>query len=62
MKKVSRRLENVKVIHPNDYELLRRFVTEQGKIVPSRLTGASAMQQRQVRRAVKKARVMGLLP
>jgi small subunit ribosomal protein S18 len=42
--------------------LLRRFLTEHGKIMPSRLTGATAKQQRQIKRAVRRLRVMGILP
>ena len=48
-------------IDPRDYELLRRFVTEQGKIVPSRFSGTSPKQQRQIARAIRRARVMGLM-
>ena len=44
-----------------DTQLLRRFVTEHGKIVPRRISGASAQQQRQLTVAVKRARVMALL-
>jgi small subunit ribosomal protein S18 len=45
-----------------DYEFLRKFMTERGKILPRRLTGANSKQQRQVKRAIRRARVMGLLP
>ena len=45
-----------------DYEFLRKFMTERGKILPARLTGANAQQQRQVKRAMRRVRVMGLLP
>lgn len=45
-----------------DYELLRKFMTERGKITPGRITGSTAKQQRQVKRAIRRARVMGLLP
>lgn len=45
-----------------DVQLLRRFTTEYGKIVPRRISGASAQQQRELTRAVKRARVMALLP
>ncbi len=45
-----------------DYEFLRKFMTERGKIVPARITGANAKQQRQVKRAIRRARTMGLLP
>ena len=42
-------------------DLLRRFITEQGKILPRRLTGVTAKQQRQLSRAVKQARILGFL-
>lgn len=62
---VSRRrvagIEAIKNIDPRDIELLRKFTTEQGKIVPSRLTGALPTQQRAIARAIRRARVMGLL-
>ena len=45
--------------HP---EVLRRFVTEQGKILPRRITGTSARNQRRLVREIKKARTIGLLP
>jgi small subunit ribosomal protein S18 len=45
-----------------DYEFLRKFMTERGKMLPGRVTGANAKQQRQVKRAIRRARVMGLLP
>ena len=54
-------LEDVRVIDTRDYELLRRFVTEHGKIMPSRFTGASPKQQRLIARAIRRARVMGIL-
>ena len=57
----SRHLENVKRVNPSEYDLLRQFVTEHGKIMPARLTGASAKQQRQIKRGVRRARVMGIL-
>jgi small subunit ribosomal protein S18 len=55
-------LENVTVIDYKDHELLRKFMTERGKILPARTTGVSALQQRQIKRAIRRARVMGLLP
>jgi small subunit ribosomal protein S18 len=54
-------LESVKRIDPRDYELLRRFMTDHGKVMPSRITGASAKQQRLLKRYIRRARVMGLL-
>jgi small subunit ribosomal protein S18 len=62
VRRLSRHLENVKYIHMDDYDLLQRLLTEHGKIVPARLTGASAKQQRRVKKAVRRARVMGILP
>lgn len=61
LKKQSRHLEGIKNIGSQDYDLLRRFVTEHGKIIPSRLTGACAKQQRQIKRGVRRARQMGLM-
>ena len=58
----SRFLEGVKDIDPNDYDFLRKFMTDHGKIIPARLTGATAKQQRQIKSAIRKARNMGLLP
>ena len=43
-------------------ELLRQYIGETGKIVPSRITGTTARQQRQLALEVKRARVLGLLP
>lgn len=45
-----------------DVELLKYFVSERGRILPRRLTGVDAKQQRMVARAVKQARQLGLLP
>ena len=42
--------------------LLRKFITAEGKILPRRVTGLSAKQQRYIAKAIKTARVMGLLP
>ena len=45
-----------------DLDLLSDYITETGKIVPSRITGTKAKYQRQLATAVKRARFMGLLP
>jgi small subunit ribosomal protein S18 len=45
----------------NDIELLRRYVTEFGKIKPARVTGVTSMQQRAIKKGVRRARNMGLL-
>jgi len=60
-RKRSRYLEATDVVDIDDIEVLRRFVTEYGKIVPARLTGVTAKQQRQIRLGVTRARNMGLL-
>jgi small subunit ribosomal protein S18 len=52
----------VKYIDYKDVEKLRRFVTERGKIVPSRLSGNCAKHQRQLAQAIKRARILALLP
>ena len=45
-----------------DVKLLQRFVSERGKIVPSRITAVSAKKQRELARAIKRARFLALLP
>ncbi len=54
--------EGVKEIDYKDTELLKEFITETGKIVPSRTTGTGAKYQRQLTNAIKRARYMALLP
>jgi len=54
--------EGVKEIDYKDLETLRNYVTETGKIVPSRITGTKANYQRQLAAAVKRARFLALLP
>ena len=62
VRKRSRHLDGVKEIDIQDSEFLQKFLTDHGKIMPSRLTGASAKQQRRIRKGVRRARVIGLLP
>ena len=45
-----------------DVKLLSRFISERGKIVPSRITAVSAKKQRELARAIKRARFLALLP
>lgn len=54
--------EGVKEIDYKDINLLKNYVTETGKIVPSRVTGTSARYQRQLATAIKRARYIALLP
>ena len=54
--------EGIKHIDYKDIDLLKDFITETGKIVPSRITGTKAKYQRQLTTAVKRARYLALLP
>ncbi|AGY91578.1 30S ribosomal protein S18 [Spiribacter curvatus] len=54
--------EGVKEIDYKDLNTLRQYVTETGKIVPSRITGTRAKYQRQLSTAVKRARYLALMP
>lgn len=60
-----RRLSPIKPSEPIDYkdiDLLRKFITERGKILPRRITGLTAKQQRDLTLAIKRARIVALLP
>lgn len=52
----------IEVVDYKNTELLKRFISERGKILPRRVTGTSAKNQRKVVTAIKRARVMALLP
>jgi small subunit ribosomal protein S18 len=54
--------EGIKQIDYKDLVTLKNYVTESGKIVPSRITGTSAKYQRQLATAIKRARFLALLP
>ena len=54
--------ENAPKIDYKDIRLLQRFVSERGRIVPSRITAVSAKKQRELATAIKRARFLGLLP
>jgi len=54
--------EGFKEIDYKDVSLLKSYITESGKIVPSRITGTCAKYQRQLARAIKRARYLALLP
>ncbi|AAO27212.1 30S ribosomal protein S18 [Buchnera aphidicola str. Bp (Baizongia pistaciae)] len=55
-------VEKIKEIDYKDLSMLKNYITESGKIVPSRITGTSARYQRQLARAIKRARYLSLLP
>ncbi len=54
--------QNAPKIDYKDIKLLQRFVSERGKIVPSRITAVSAKKQRILAKAIKRARFLALLP
>ena len=61
----KKRLSPIKPGDPIDYkdvDLLKKFITERGKILPRRLTGLTAKQQRDLTNAVKRARIVALRP
>ena len=61
----KKRLSPIKPGDPIDYkdvDLLKKFITDRGKLLPRRLTGLTAKQQRDLTNAVKRARIMALLP
>ncbi|MFD1125145.1 30S ribosomal protein S18 [Lentilactobacillus raoultii] len=53
---------HIDYIDYKDVDLLKRFVSERGKILPRRVTGTSAKNQRKLTIAIKRARIMGLMP
>ena len=53
---------NAPKIDYKDVKLLQRYISERGKIVPSRITAVSTQKQRELARAIKRARYLGLLP
>jgi small subunit ribosomal protein S18 len=62
-KKVCRFTQNnIKYIDFKDVKLLQKYISEQGKIIPKRITGTSSKYQRQLSLAIKRARHMALLP
>ena len=54
--------DKTETIDYKDIEKLKKYVTERGKILPKRITGTCAVHQREVTRAIKRARIVALLP
>jgi len=54
--------EGVEQIDYKDIDTLKQYITETGKIIPSRITGTKARYQRQLSTAIKRARYLALLP
>jgi small subunit ribosomal protein S18 len=61
-KKKVNPMKDSKVVDYLDPKFLSRFTNDQGKVLPRRITGLSAYQQRQIARAVKYARHLALIP
>ncbi len=61
-KRVSPLADPTTVIDYKNPQMLKHFLSERGKIVPARITGITARQQRQVTQAIKRARQLALLP
>jgi len=54
--------EGIKEIDYKDLNILKNYITETGKIVPSRISGTNARYQRQLATAIKRARYLALIP
>ena len=54
--------EGIKEVDYKDVDLLKDFITENGKLIPARITGTKSKYQRQLGTAVKRARFLALLP
>ena len=54
--------DKTEAIDYKDVEKLKKYVTERGKILPKRITGTCAVHQREVTKAIKRARIVALLP
>lgn len=55
-------VDKVEAVDYKEFDKLRKYVTERGKIIPRRVTGTCAKHQRQLTRAIKRARILALLP
>ena len=61
-KRINPLADSTVVIDYKNPALLKYFLTDRGKIVPSRISSVTASQQRQITKAIKRARTLGLLP
>jgi len=55
-------VDKVEKVDYKEFDKLRKYITERGKIIPRRVTGTCAKHQRQLTRAIKRARILALLP
>jgi len=54
--------ENIETINYKDTKILSSFISDQGKILPRRLTGLNSKQQKRITKLIKRARIAALLP
>ena len=59
---VQKAQNGASTIDYKDVDTLRKYITERGKILPKRITGTCAIHQREVTKAIKRARIVALLP
>lgn len=64
---ISRKKKNIsiksnEIVDYKDIDLLKKFITDQGKILPRRSTGLTIKQQKQITKCIKRARILALLP
>ena len=52
----------IKKMDYKEYKFLKKFITDQGKIIPAHVTGVSAKYQRMITKEIKKARILALMP
>lgn len=57
-----KKIKNNEILDYKNIDLLRKFITEQGKILPKRMTYLTSKQQKKLTKAVKRARILALLP
>ena len=57
-----RKVERDQVVDYKDAETLRKFMSERGRISAQRIIGGTTKQQRQIKKAIRRARVLGLVP
>jgi small subunit ribosomal protein S18 len=61
-KKTARLADGGSELDYKDVNLLKNYISETGKIVPSRITGTSAIEQRRISKAIQHARLLALIP
>lgn len=58
----DQREEQIEIIDYKDVRFLSKFISERGKIIPSRISSQSLKRQREIAKAIKRARILALLP